>query len=152
MIEPGRVAVPAPTAPVSLSGLGGTETTTMVLLPRADGLPDIGWVGLPLAATDVRSLTLPASVETTAWNSWLTGSPVSVLPEHARGYLGRPALLGHRVGPEGPGSDWSTAFGPGRVRCDDGSLVVRATDEAAGLDLRFEAEAVPGEGSASGTC
>ncbi|MGW1086241.1 alpha-galactosidase [Streptomyces sp. NPDC002596] len=146
MIEPGRVAVPAPTAPVSLSGLGGTETTTMVLLPRADGLPDIGWMGLSLAATDVRSLTIPASVETTAWNSWLIGSPVSVLPEHARGYLGRPALLGHRIGPEGPGSDWSTAFGPGAVRCDDGSLVVQATDEAAGLELRFEAEAVPGGG------
>ncbi|MFE7393679.1 alpha-galactosidase [Streptomyces sp. NPDC057582] len=146
MIEPGRVAVPAPTAPVSLSGLGGTETTTMVLLPRADGLPDIGWMGLSLAATDVRSLTIPASVETTAWNSWLIGSPVSVLPEHARGYLGRPALLGHRVGPEGPGSDWSTAFGPGAVLCDDGSLVVQATDEAAGLELRFEAEAVPGGG------
>ncbi|MFF9128278.1 alpha-galactosidase [Streptomyces sp. NPDC014889] len=146
MIEPGRVAVPAPTAPVSLSGLGGTETTTMVLLPRADGLPDIGWVGLSLAATDVRSLTIPASVETTAWNSWLIGSPVSVLPEHARGYLGRPALLGHRVGPEGPGSDWSTAFGPGSVGCADDSLVVEATDEAAGLGLRFEAEAVPGGG------
>lgn len=87
MIEPGRVAVPAPTAPVSLSGLGGTETTTMVLLPRADGLPDVGWMGLSLAATDVRSLTIPAPVETTAWNSWLIGSPVSVLPEHARGYL-----------------------------------------------------------------
>ncbi|WP_327277494.1 alpha-galactosidase [Streptomyces sp. NBC_01224] len=146
MIEPGRVAVPAPTAPVSLSGLGGTETTTMVLLPRADGLPDIGWVGSSLAATDVRSLTFPASVETTAWNSWLIGSPVSVLPEHARGYLGRPALLGHRVGPEGPGSDWSTAFGPASVRCEDGSLVVRTTDGAAGLELCFEAEAVPGGG------
>ncbi|MFE7710436.1 alpha-galactosidase [Streptomyces sp. NPDC057486] len=146
MIEPGRVAVPAPIAPVSLSGLSGTETTTMVLLPRADGLPDIGWMGLPLAAADIRSLTIPASVETTAWNSWLTGSPVSVFPEHARGYLGRPALLGHRVGPEGPGSDWSTAFGPGSVGCATGSLVVQATDEAAGLGLCFEAEAVPGGG------
>ncbi|GAA2654344.1 alpha-galactosidase [Streptomyces aculeolatus] len=144
MIEPGRVAVPAPTAPVSLSGPGGAETTTMVLLPRADGLPDFGWMGLALASADVRFLTSPASVETTAWNSWLIGSPISVLPEHARGYLGRPALLGHRIGPEGPGSAWSTAFGVGEVRGDDGSLVVRATDEPAGLELRFEAEAVPG--------
>ncbi|MFD5087975.1 alpha-galactosidase [Kitasatospora sp. NPDC058406] len=118
----------------------------MVLLPRADGLPDIGWLGLDLQAADVRALTAAASVETTSWNCWLIGSPVGLLPEHSRGYLGRPALLGHRVGPEGPGSDWSTAFGPASVRGADGSLVVEATDKAAGLDLRFEAEAVRGGG------
>ncbi|MEO3847530.1 alpha-galactosidase [Streptomyces sp. B8F3] len=146
MIEPGRVAVPVPTAPVSLSGPGGSESTTMVLLPRTDGLPDFGWMGPSLASGDVRSLTIPASVETTAWNSWLIGSPVTVFPEHARGYLGRPALLGHRIGPEGPGSDWSTAFGACTVWCDDGSLVVQASDESAGLELRFEAEAVAGGG------
>jgi len=146
MIEPGRVAPPAPTAPVSLTGHGGSESTTMVLLPRADGLPDVGWVGPSLTAADVRALTPPASVETTSWNAWLIGSTVSVLPEHARGYLGRPALLGHRVGPNGPGNDWSTAFGPGRVRSAEDSLVVEATDIAAGLELRFEAEAVAGGG------
>ncbi|WP_326673803.1 alpha-galactosidase [Streptomyces sp. NBC_01257] len=146
MIEPGRVAEPAPTTPVSVSGRDGAETTTMVLLPRADGLPDIGWMGRPLPAADIRALTAPASIETTSWNAWLIGAPVSLLPEHARGYLGRPALLGHRIGPEGPGSDWSTAFGPGSVRCTDGSLTVEATDRAAGLALRFEAEAVTGGG------
>ncbi|MFE2729100.1 alpha-galactosidase [Kitasatospora sp. NPDC059327] len=146
MIEPGRVAVPEPTDPVALSGSDGAEATTIVLLPRADGLPDIGWVGPDLEAEDVRALTPPASVETTAWNSWLIGSPVSLLPEHARGYLGRPALLGHRVGPDGPGGDWSTAFGPGSVLRAPGSLVVEATDKSAGLELRFEAEAVAGGG------
>lgn len=49
MIEPGRVAVPAPTTPVSVSGPDGAGATTMVLLPRADGLPDIGWIGRPAA-------------------------------------------------------------------------------------------------------
>ncbi|GAA3461511.1 alpha-galactosidase [Saccharothrix longispora] len=59
---------------------------------------------------------------------------VAVLPEQSAGWLGTPGIVGNRAG-----RDFSTAF---RVLSVDGP-VVRATDEAAGLELELTVELLP---------
>jgi alpha-galactosidase len=74
------------------------------------------------------------------------GAPgLPLLGEHSRGLYTRPHLRGHRIGADGsPGLGWST-----RLRCralhgDPSRLVVEAEDEAAGLEVTTEVEALPG--------
>jgi alpha-galactosidase len=87
----------------------------LVLLPSADRLPEIGWV------------------EQIA---------VSVLPEHSRGWMGRPGLIGHRL--DGGAPAWSPAFTDVRIDATDDRTVVRAVDPVAGLRLVSEFEALAG--------
>lgn len=65
--------------------------------------------------------------------------PVSVLPEQSAGWLGTPGLSGHREG-----ADFSCAFTVRELRFPGPrSLTVEATDEQAGLGLRWELELTP---------
>jgi alpha-galactosidase len=91
----------------------------LVLAATPDRLPEIAWLGRPLAG-------LPPA------------SGVSILPEHARGWLGRPGLVGHRL----DGTAWSPQFADVEVRYEAGRASVAATDEAAGLRLASEFEAL----------
>jgi alpha-galactosidase len=50
--------------------------------------------------------------------------------ENARGYLGRPAVLGHRGG-----QDWSQQFDIVETKATSNSLFVRSSDAAAGLEV-----------------
>ncbi|WP_377272667.1 alpha-galactosidase [Peterkaempfera sp. SMS 1(5)a] len=72
--------------------------------------------------------------------------PVAVLPEQSAGWLGTPGLVGNRGG-----RDFSTAFRVSRseLTADDeqpgtgGSLLVRAHDETAALELELTVELTP---------
>ncbi|MEY4060755.1 MAG: hypothetical protein RIQ31_417 [Actinomycetota bacterium] len=59
--------------------------------------------------------------------------------ENARGFLGRPALLGHRAG-----LDWSQKFEVVEVTATENSLFVRSADEQAGLELSVKFEFASG--------
>ena len=58
-------------------------------------------------------------------------APVSVVPEHAAGFTGRPGLLGHRR----RGGHWAPRFEPLDHHVDDTRLVVVAHDPVAALRL-----------------
>lgn len=55
--------------------------------------------------------------------------------EGARGYLGRPAVLGHRAG-----KDWSQQFDIVEVKNSANSLFVRSADKTAGLEVTVNFE------------
>jgi len=60
-----------------------------------------------------------------------TVAPISVVPLHADGFVGRPGLAGRRGG----GHDWAPRFVPTSHRLVDGVLTVEALDDAASLEL-----------------
>ena len=104
--------------------------TALILIPQPDGLPAAWACPLPgdgLDPADAAALLRDAGA-------------CSLLPEHAGGWFGRPGLSGHRPG----GRDWSPRFTGARVDRDGGRARVEAADEAAGLRLVTEVEAVPG--------
>jgi alpha-galactosidase len=59
-------------------------------------------------------------------------APLSVVPQHADGFPGRPGLSGRRPG----GRSWAPRFAPAGDRIDGTALVVDTVDERAGLSLR----------------
>ncbi|HEY2297345.1 MAG TPA: alpha-galactosidase [Jatrophihabitans sp.] len=96
---------------------------TRLLLDRPDdGLPIVRRIGGP---ADAVALTAHR------------GTPLLI--EHSRGSYARPGLRGHR----GDGTAWSTRFVTRSVDASD-TLVIEAADEAAGLELRTEVEAMTG--------
>ncbi len=64
-------------------------------------------------------------------------APVSVVPEHAAGFAGRPGLLGHRR----RGTHWAPRFRPAGHRVDGDRLTVEAAEAHAELRLVVEFEA-----------
>ncbi len=58
--------------------------------------------------------------------------------ENARGYLGRPAVLGHRNG-----QDWSQQFDIVETKSSPTSLFVRSLDSTAGLEVSVNFELTP---------
>jgi alpha-galactosidase len=93
----------------------------LVLGTAADRLPEITWFGVPLSGAPP------------------TSRGVSVLPEHARGWMGRPGLSGHRL----DGSAWSPRFTEVRtVRAGTAEAAFDAVDPAAGLRMRCEFDAL----------
>lgn len=60
-----------------------------------------------------------------------TVAPISVVPLHADGFVGRPGLAGRRGG----GRAWAPRFVPTSHHIDDDVLTVHALDEVAGLTL-----------------
>ncbi len=61
-------------------------------------------------------------------------APVSVVPLHAEGFVGRPGLAGRRGG----GRDWAPRFAPIAHRVDGDRLTVDSIDDVAGLELTTE--------------
>lgn len=102
-----------------------------VVVDVGTGVPTIVHWGRPLGAG-----ADPASVTRVLATGPASGSvdviaPVSLVPEHGVGFLGRPGLLGRRGG----GRAWSPRFTPGTVTHDGRRLVAAAVDEVAGLTL-----------------
>lgn len=80
--------------------------------------PDVGELtGAELAA--LRDMSTPVR----ASHSIDEPQPVTVLPEHATGWMGLPGLSGSRAG-----ADWSPRFTIARLVCDPSSLASRSTD------------------------
>jgi alpha-galactosidase len=110
--------------------IGSTGGTGLVVLEHLDRLPTVAWCGVVDEATtadDVASLS-PRGL--------------SMLPEPAHIWFGRPGLSGHRSDRE-PGA-WSTWFVPTAVKADPHGATISAVDEQAGLALRTDVEAVGG--------
>ena len=118
--------------PISLcrDDFGTGERTDVVLVPSADALPLIAWLG--------------ASDQALPGNQVAAAAKVSVLPEYSRGWMGRPGLCGHRIDAAGTGTAWSPAFGGAQIRAGQGEIEIEAVDTVARLRLVSRIEAVAG--------
>jgi len=111
---------------------------SLLLDARGPGLPSVLHWGPDLGA-DVDAVALAlAAVPAVANNAMDAPVPVSLLPERAVAWLGRPGLTGSRAG-----RDFSALFVLQEVRQEHGRVVVRAVDEAAGLCVEIEVELHP---------
>jgi alpha-galactosidase len=110
--------------------IGRPGETGLVLLEHPDRLPTVAWCGVVEEATTAEDV------------ADLNAAGLSLLPEYAHIWFGRPGLSGHRSGDE-PGA-WSTWFVPTEVTADARGATIAAVDEQAGLALRTEVEAVDG--------
>ncbi|WP_229076797.1 alpha-galactosidase [Actinoplanes sp. DH11] len=109
---------------------------SLVLDRTGDLLPRVLHWGADLGAgADPAALALAAVPQQVA-NNIDAVVPVSVLPEHAAGWVGTPGLTGHR-----DGAAFSTAFTVvSATETPDRRLTVDARDRAAALSLRLELE------------
>ena len=113
---------------------GGSARLTLELDTRGDLLPRILWAGVGT----------PDTAHPAGYPSTFRGPGVPLLGEHAHELFTRPHLRGHRAGAPGSDAAWSTRFVVDDVTASDERLVVQASDEAAGLALTTELEALPG--------
>ncbi|MET9652184.1 alpha-galactosidase [Streptomyces sp. NPDC006460] len=116
--------------------------TTLLLQQVADELPAVMWCGVSPGPEGV------------AWSAAhgeraaCAETAVPLLPEHWRGWYGRPGLSGHRLA-EGTGTppggrDWAPSFTLDGVGAEGPVLTLRAKDDTAGLALVTEVESLCG--------
>lgn len=137
------------------AGLGivylNTDGVSVLVELRSDSLPAVLYWESSLGPMNAVDAEMLSRAGVPGIEIGLPDDPfrVSVVPEHHRGYTGRPGLVGHRGG-----KDWSPAFGA--VSLDLGGVVlerrfgnrdeaacsstVRRGDEAAQLDLEIVIE------------
>ncbi len=135
----GTGSAPGTPPPFLVTQAGAAQGTGIIVVPHPDMLPTTVWAG-PVPGEGIDA----GEVSDAADASW----HCALLPEHSAGWFGRPGLSGHRLdGPDGAapaGRDWSPRFRPVAVEHDDGRARAVGEDEAAGLRVVTEAEAVPG--------
>jgi alpha-galactosidase len=110
--------------------VGAVGGTGVALIEYEGRLPSACWVGVVepgLTANDVCGLATPG---------------LSLLPEHAHGWYGRPGLAGHR-GTDERGA-WSSWFVPCLVEVSPSGALVEAVDSQAELALRTEVQVAGG--------
>jgi alpha-galactosidase len=108
------------------------SATCSVVIDVSTGAPTILHWGAPLGAEAVLP-PLAALLDGFGVAGALDAlAPVSVVPESAVGYPGRPGLMGRRAG----GTAWAPRFVPGGHDVDGQTVVVEADDVVAGLHLR----------------
>jgi alpha-galactosidase len=143
---PESPAVPVPAGSVAGSGLVHLRAAgvSVVLDCRGPRLPRVLHWGAEIAGDD---RDLAALAETSAVGVLPGGldvpAPVSILPEHATGWPGRPGLTGNRAG-----AAWSALFDVVGVECRNagavgGAVAVSARDRVAGLELELRLELAP---------
>jgi alpha-galactosidase len=118
-----------------------TETVSVLIDARGDGVPRIAHWGAPLGepteadlAATVAGLARPVSP-----NMPDQPVPLGLLPEYGRAYPGRPGLRGHRAG----GASWSPLLRLVDVTATERSATFRCADRAAGLTVTSELELAP---------
>jgi len=125
--------------PVNACLLLHTEGVALILDVTAGGLPAVAHWGADVGELDVSEIhdLLRAGVSPVMTN--LVDEPVklAMLPEHWRGWVGRPGLSGSRAG-----QDWSPKFTSVALRLNgepissrDGSLTLRDHDGAAVVEV-----------------
>ncbi|CAN5371328.1 alpha-galactosidase [soil metagenome] len=103
-----------------------------VVLDTSTGAPTIRYWGAPLGGSATLAALTALHDRPVTRGAADSVAPVSVVPEHALGFAGRPGLLGNRPG----GRDWSPRFVPdGEPQLDGRRVVAHAVDHAAGLRL-----------------
>jgi len=110
-----------------------TPHTGLELDTSGEGLPLVLWTG------HVTGPPAPSGLPVTDH-----GPGMPLLGEHAHGLFTRPHLRGHRLRDGGAGGSWTTRFVTRGLDATDDRLVLDAVDEAAGLALTLELEALPG--------
>ncbi len=118
----------------------GRSPTGVVLTTVDGGMPRIDWAGLLPAAPGGD----PIAEQVAAVVPESHRCPL--LPEHSRGWFGRPGLSGYRLGgaPAAVGRDWSTAFESTGLSANGSVLRLDAEDAVAGLRLATEMQTLPG--------
>jgi alpha-galactosidase len=109
-------------------------TTFDVVVDVGTAAPTIVHLGRPLGDRADLDALVAALVRPTVAGALGGVAPISVVPLHADGFVGRPGLAGHRGG----GRDWSPRFVATGHRVVDGVLTVDAVDDVAGLLLTTE--------------
>jgi len=110
-----------------------TGTTFDVVIDVATATPTIVFWGQPLGDSDLAALVTALERPTVA--GALGGvAPISIVPLHADGFVGRPGIAGRRGG----GRHWAPRFAPTAHRLIDGVLSVVSADDVAGLALTTE--------------
>ena len=105
-----------------------------VVVDAATATPTIVYWGQALgAAPDLVALDAALGRPTVA-GALGTVAPVSIVPLHAEGFVGRPGLAGRRGG----GRDWAPRFAPTAHRLAGDVLTVDSLDDVAGLALTTE--------------
>jgi alpha-galactosidase len=107
-----------------------------VILDVSDGVPVIRHWGARLSSSDIDDGAVldDALARPIVGGGLDVETPLSIVPEASRGWLGRPGLAGHRHG----GRDWAPRFSPGSVEltADGCGAEITAVDEASKLSLR----------------
>ena len=101
-----------------------------VVIDTASGVPTIVYWGAPLGNVDLPTLA-DALARPVVHGALDVVAPLSVVPEHAAGFAGRPGLLAHRRG----GSAWAPRFAPAGVATIADGVVVSAIDPVAEVRL-----------------
>ena len=101
-----------------------------VVIDTASGVPTIVYWGAPLGDVDVSTLTA-ALARPVVFGALDVVAPISVVPEHAAGFAGRPGLLAHRRG----GSASAPRFVAAGVETIADGVVVSAIDPVAEVRL-----------------
>jgi len=131
-----------PETPAVLLGPDAGPGAALVLQPVPDGLPRLCWVGPARPGLDPEGVAATVGVAGPAESPHgNTSRAVPLLTSAADGWLGRPGLAGHR---QGTGAGWAPSFTGADVETVPGAVRVSARAAEAGLELRTEAESVPG--------
>lgn len=101
-----------------------------VLIDESFGAPVIAYWGAPLGEVDGDSV-VAALARPIVHGGLDVTAPISVVPEHGSGFVGRPGLMGHRNG----GRAWAPRFLSAGVDAVAGGVVVHAVDDVAQLRL-----------------
>jgi alpha-galactosidase len=110
--------------------IGAPGDTGLVLVDRGGRLPTVAWCGVVDPATTAEDVVT------------LYRAGVSLLPENADGWFGRPGLSGHRGAREA--GAWSSRFVPTSISTTRRGATIEAADNQADLGLRTDIEAVGG--------
>jgi alpha-galactosidase len=117
---------------------------TSLVVDASSGVPAVVWWGRSLGELDDDALAEVAAAARPPVTQGSLDSVVelSLVPEHGSGFPGHPGLLGSRA----DGTAWAPRFTPGHVEVTASSLVARATDSVAALQLDTQIETTEGGG------
>jgi len=108
-----------------------------LVLDLSSGTPAISHWGLALPNQDLAVELIKATTEPAPHADFAQTINPGIWRENARGFVGRPALQGHRAG-----QDWSPKFEISEIQKTNKSAFIISTDKQAGLEVsvRFDFE------------
>ncbi|MEV0849638.1 alpha-galactosidase [Streptomyces sp. NPDC049954] len=121
----------------------GDRRTRLLLQQSSTALPAVVWCGTASGAEGAAAWSAEQAERAAG-----AESAVPLLPEHWRGWFGRPGLSGHRLAGTGDdprsGRDWAPAFTLDSARVEGAVLTMEAHDTVAELSLTTTVESLAG--------